>query len=75
DVRLGGHDLGRAGFQQNIVEGEPFAYLHEESPFCGPRIAVSGGEPQGPPALILAIRKIALPLRRRTHIWKPWFVC
>jgi hypothetical protein len=23
-----GHDVGRTGFEQNVVEGEPFANLH-----------------------------------------------
>ncbi len=42
-VRLGRHDVGRAGFEQNIVEGEPFANLHEEPPFCGAGIDQGGG--------------------------------
>ncbi len=76
DVRLGGHDLGRAGFQQNIVEGEPFAYLHEESPFCGPRITCCSAERQGPPGLILTIRTIGLPdAAPDPHLGDLWSEC
>ncbi len=32
---LARHDFGRTGFEQNVVEGEPFANLHETLHFAG----------------------------------------
>ena len=34
-VHLARHDFGRAWFEQNVVEGEPFANLHETLHFAG----------------------------------------
>ena len=35
DIHLGGHHIGRTWFEQNIVEGKPFANLHWSLRFCG----------------------------------------
>jgi hypothetical protein len=34
-VHLPRHDIGRTGFEQNVVEGKPFANLHETLHFAG----------------------------------------